>query len=339
MVRIKYLAFVATGLLVTVSLAMAQAEEEKHLEEVHQCAHQALNLGGYVQARWEGTLEDRAMPNAFRIPRAYFGASGDVGECFSYKALLTMPGTSVELYDAYVDVKPIEYLGIRIGQFQTPIGMEKLRSSSVILFPERTFASGFTIDRDIGVMLAGNIKFLTAQLGIFNGEGRNVKVDLNEGKDIAARLTVKPIDYMHFGGACQMGKRLWVDTTGMFSREWDFNRWGAEFALNPWDLWFATEIMGGKDDTISLMTYYAEAGWMFSVPLDWIHGVQPAVRYEAIDPNTDTAGDTRSIITAGINLHLLPADKAKLALCYRMITEERNEIDNNQIIVQLQLKF
>lgn len=339
MVRSRYLAFVATGLLVTVSLAMAQAEEEKHLKEVHQCASQALKLDGYVQARWEGTLEDRAMPNAFRIPRAYFGVSGDVAKYFSYKVLLTMPGASVELYDAYVDVKPIEYLGIRIGQFQTPIGMEKLISSSVILFPERTFASGFTIDRDLGVMLAGKIKFIGLQLGIFNGEGRNVKVDLNEGKDIAARLTLKPIDYMHFGGAYQMGKRLWVDTTGMFSREWDFNRWGAEFALNPWDLWFATEIMGGRDEEVSLITYYAEAGWMFSVPLDWIHGVQPAVRYEVADPNTDTAGDTRSIITAGINLHLLPADKAKLALCYRMITEERNEVDNNQIIAQLQLKF
>ena len=339
MVRIKCIA-VVMGLLVATSAVMAQAETgEKQLKKAPQGRNQALKLGGYVQARWEGTLEGRTMPNAFSIRRAYLGASGDVGECFSYKVLLTMPGTSVELYDAYVDVKPIKHLSLRAGQFQTPIGMEKLVSSSKILFPERTFASGFTTDRDLGVMLAGNGKFFDAQLGIFNGEGRNVKVDLNEAKDIAARLTVKPIDYMHYGGAYQMGKRLWVDTTGMVSRELDFNRWGAEFALNPWDLWCAAEIMGGKDEEVSLITYYAEAGWMFSVPLDWIHGVQPAVRYEAIDPNTDTAGDTRSIITAGINLHLLPADKAKLALCYRMITEERTEVDNNQIIAQLQLKF
>jgi hypothetical protein len=343
MVRIRCLAFVVTGLLVTVSLAMAQAEEEKHPEEVHQYRNQALKLGGYVQARWEGTLEDRAMPNAFSIRRAYFGASGDVEECFSYKVLLTMPGTSVELFDAYVDVKPIKYLSLRAGQFQTPIGMEKLTSSSVILFPERTFASGCEefplMDRDLGLMLAAKVEFLTAQLGIFNGEGRNVKVDLNEAKDIAARLTVKPIDYMHVGGAYQIGKRLWVDTTGTVSREWDFNRWGAEFALNPWDLWFATEIMGGRDEEVSLITYYAEAGWMFSVPLDWIHGVQPAVRYEVADPDTDADGDSRSIITAGINLHFLPKHQAKLALCYRMITEERTEVANDQIIAQLQLKF
>ena len=335
---------VVMGLLVTATTVMADAKSgEKQLKEAHQCKHQALNIGGYVQARWEGTLAVDEFPNAFRIRRAYLGASGNVGKCFSYKVLLTMPGPSVELYDAYVDVKPFKPLIIRVGQFQTPIGMEKLRSSSVILFPERTFSSGChdfpLMDRDLGVMLAGNVKSIGAQVGIFNGEGRNVKVDLNEAKDIAARLTVKPIDYMHIGGAYQMGKHLWVDTTGMFSREWSFNRWGAEFALNPWDLWFATEIMGGKDEEVSLMTYYAEAGWMFKVDLKWLHGVQPAVRYEAIDPNTDTAGDTRSIITAGINLHFLPKHQAKLALCYRMITEERTEVDNDQIIVQLQLKF
>jgi len=343
MVRIRYLAFVVTGLLVTVSLAMAQAEEEKPLKEVHQYGNQALKLGGYVQARWEGTLENRTMPNAFRIPRAYLGAAGSVTDCFDYRVLLLMPGTSISLFDAYVDIKPIKQLTLRVGQFQTPIGMEKLTSSSVILFPERTFASGCEefplMNRDIGIMLTGNIKFLTAQLGIFNGEGRNVKVDLNEAKDIAARLTLKPIDYMHIGGTYQTGRRSTPDTLGEPANEWNLNRWGAEFALNPWDLWFATEIMGGKDEEVSLITYYAEAGWMFSVPLDRIHGVQPAVRYEVADPNTDADGDSRSIITAGINLHLLPADKAKLALCYRMITEERTEIANDQIIAQLQLKF
>lgn len=339
MVRIKCIA-VVMGLLAATSAVMAQAETgEKQLKKAPQGRNQALSLGGYVQARWEGTLEGRTMPNAFSIRRAYLGASGDVGECLSYKVLLTIPGPSVELYDAYVDVKPLKPLAIRAGQFQTPIGMEKLVSSSKILFPERTFASGFTTDRDLGVMLAGNGKFFDAQIGIFNGEGRNVKVDLNEAKDVVARLTVKPIDYMHLGGAYQMGKRSTLDTLGEPANDWNFNRWGGEFALTPWDLWLATEFMGGKDEEVSLITYYAEAGWTFSVPYSWIHGVQPAVRYEAIDPDTDTDGDSRGIITAGVNLHFLPEHKAKLALCYRMITEERNEIDNNQIIVQLQLKF
>lgn len=347
MVRIRYLA-VVMGILVTVSLSMAQARGGKRLEkgeEGHQYKHQLVSISGYVQPRWEATLAGDSLLNTFGIRRAYFGGSGDVGKCFSYRVLLTLTERPapfiVALYDAYVDVKPSKLLSIRVGQFQTPIGMEKLVSSSKILFPERSYASGFAIDRDLGMMLASKVKFIGAQVGVFNGVGRNIRKDDNEAKDIVGRLTLKPIEWVHVGGAYLMGTRTSVDIvdTTLTVTDWPLSRWGAELALTPWNLRLAAEFMGGQDDTLSLMTYYAEAGWMFKLPCKWMYGIQPAARYEGFDPNTASDGDAESIITAGVNLHFLPKHRAKLALCYRMITEEQGEVNNDQIIAQLQLKF
>jgi hypothetical protein len=337
----KYLAAVM-GLLLSVSMGMAdgkcEGKEGKHEEGEHQCACQALKFGGYVQACWELGPD---FENTFRIRRAYLGIGGDVSSRFSYKLLFTMPGASLALYDAYVDVKLIEYLGIRIGQFQTPIGMEKLTSSSVVLFPERTFASGFAIDRDLGVMLASRIKFIGLQVGLFNGQGRNVP-DINEAKDLAARLTLKPVDWLHVGGAYQMGTNtlVEVDSTGMYFTDWDFNRWGAELTLTPWNLWLAAEFMGGADDETSLMTYYLETGWMFELSNTCFYGIQPAMRYEHNDLDAGEEGFAETRITGGLNFHFLPDNKAKLAVCYhRGWIDGEYDDTSDQFIAQVQLKF
>jgi len=300
-----------------------------------------IKIGGYVQARWEGTLADGLNHN-FRIRRAYIGAGGKVTDWLSYRVLATFPGASISLYDAFVDIKPVKYVGLRVGQFLTPFGYEKQRSSSVILFPERSYASGHPgffpiMDRDIGAMLYGGYSFINAKLGFFNGAGRNTADD-NNAKDIVGNLTLKVLDFFHVGGSYTMGTRTTLDTLGV-PTDWDMNRWGAEMTLTPLDLWLAAEFMGGADDAVSLMTYYAEAGWTFKLDSKCLHGIQPAARYEFVDPDTDTDGDSENTITAGINFHFLPKHKAKLALCYRMVMEEETAVDNDQIIAQLQVKF
>ncbi|MBD3286983.1 hypothetical protein GF359_10050 [candidate division WOR-3 bacterium] len=298
-----------------------------------------VNFAGYVQVRWEGTLADE-LSHSFGIRRAYLGAGGKVTDWLGYRVLLTFPGASVSLYDACIDITPVKFAGLRVGQFLTPFGFEKQHSSSVILFPERTYASGHPgyfpiMDRDIGAMLYGTGKFFDVKVGMFNGRGRNLADD-NNAKDLVGNLNFKFRDLFHVGGSYTMGTRTPDDT---LLSEWDFNRWGAEMTLTPLDLWFAAEFMGGADDEVSLMTYYAEAGWTFKLDTRCLCGIQPAVRYESVDPDTDTDDDSESILTGGINLHFLPKHKAKLALCYRMIMEETASVDNDQAIAQLQVKF
>ncbi len=213
------------------------------------------------------------------------------------------------------------------------IGMEKLASSSTILFPERTYASGTgqfsLVDRNIGLALTGKVAFVALQTGIFNASNDHI-----DQKDLAARLSIDPWGFMHLGGSYLIGN-LGSDTSMH-----PYNRYGAELALTPWSLWLAGEFMGGTiNDTASRITYYAEAGWLFKFGCPFFYGIQPAVRYEAVDPNTSVADDGENIITGGINFHILPDNKLKLALCYRMINEETNPVANDQIIAQLQVKF
>jgi len=303
-------------------------------------AAQLPQITGYFQPRWEATLGDGSLENSFLLRRAYFGVKGGVTEHIGYKVLFTCAKPSVSLFDAYLSISPIEYLNLRLGQFQTPIGMDKLTSGSVTPLLERPYVTGFVIDRDLGVLVAAGVKFVGVQLGVFNGQGRNV-VDVNEPKDIAARLVLNPLDFLHLGGAYQMGKytdQVLVDTV-LTDTLLDFNRWGVELALTPGPFRLAGEFMGGADDTVSAMLYYVEADWMLKLDCQCLYAVQPAVRYEMRDPDTDTDGDAETGFAAGVNLHFLPKHKLKLGVSYMLLMEETNPVDNDRIIVQFQWKI
>ncbi len=304
-------------------------------------ANKCLNMkiSGYMQPRWQATLGDSAMENSFRIRRASIGIGGSVGEIFSYKVVALFPGDAIKLGCAYVDVKPFKYFGVRLGQILTPFGFEKQRSSSAVLFPERSFASGHKlfplINTDIGIMAYSDLNIATVKLGLFNGSEKDVTND-NKAKDIYANLSFKPFKFLHVGASYSTETSIIIDTVTTT------NRWGADFSLTPWNLWLAAEYMhmDASDNYAAKTTYYAEAAWMFKTnACTWMYGIQPAVRYEFVDPNLSSNTGARTIITSGINIHILPKDKAKLALCYRIINEEETDIKNNQIIAQFQLKF
>ncbi|NLI98687.1 hypothetical protein GX441_08535 [bacterium] len=325
------LGFVSVSSVYAQKAPCPEGKEQECKEQV-----KPIVFSGYIQPRWEATI-DTAPPleNSFRIRRAYIGASGGFCSWLSYKVVLNLTGNAVSLFDAYADITPIEYISLRAGLFAVPIGMEKLASSSTILFPERTYASGSgkfpLIDRNIGLALTGKLAFLSLQAGVFNGS--NILAPSN--KDFAARLAVDPWSFLHLGGSYMVGN---LGPDNILTDPYD--RYGAELALTPWSLWLAGEFIGGTiNDTSSRITYYAEAGWLFKLGCPFFYGIQPAVRYEAVDPNTSVADDAENTITGGINLHFLSDNKLKLALCYRMINEEANAVNNDQIIAQLQVKF
>ncbi|NQV19214.1 MAG: hypothetical protein HQ534_11825 [Armatimonadetes bacterium] len=68
---------------------------------------------------------------------------------------------------------------------------------------------------------------------------------------------------------------------------------------------------------------------------DW--GVQPVLKYESYDPNTDEENDVESVITLGFNYFF--NDWTRLQLNYLYKAEEGNEISNDEILMQLQVKF
>ncbi len=65
--------------------------------------------------------------------------------------------------------------------------------------------------------------------------------------------------------------------------------------------------------------------------------LQPIVKYESYDPNIDEDDDIEDVITLGINYFF--NDWTRLQLNYLYKAEEGNEIANDEILMQLQVKF
>lgn len=65
--------------------------------------------------------------------------------------------------------------------------------------------------------------------------------------------------------------------------------------------------------------------------------LQPIIKYESYDPNTDADNDIATVITFGVNYFF--NDWTRLQLNYLYKAEEGIEIANDEILMQLQVKF
>ena len=84
------------------------------------------------------------------------------------------------------------------------------------------------------------------------------------------------------------------------------------------------------EGSINRSGYWAQA--MYMTP--W--NIQPVVKYETYDPNTDADNDIENVITFGFNYFF--NDWTRLQLNYLYKSEEVEE-SNDEFLMQLQVKF
>jgi len=105
-------------------------------------------------------------------------------------------GGTAALWDAYVDLRPFPWLGIRGGKFKTPLALERAQSEAAIVFPERALPTVLAPNRDVGFELFGALLggAISYEGGIFNGATDNSieDVDTNHAKDFAGRIFLLP---------------------------------------------------------------------------------------------------------------------------------------------------
>ena len=77
--------------------------------------------------------------------------------------------------------------------------------------------------------------------------------------------------------------------------------------------------------------YWAQAMYM----TEW--NIQPVVKYEYYDPNIDVDDDGESTITFGFNYFF--NDWTRLQMNYLYKAEEGTELANDEVLMQLQVKF
>jgi phosphate-selective porin OprO/OprP len=104
-------------------------------------------------------------------------------------------GTTV-LQDAWLDVNYSAKARVRVGKFKSPVGLERLQSATALAFVERAYPTALVPNRDVGVMLHGDLAggVVAYAAGVFNGapDGGSVDLDLADGKDVAGRLFLSP---------------------------------------------------------------------------------------------------------------------------------------------------
>ncbi len=157
-----------------------------------------LQLRGYVHfdGRFFSNDGGRLATDTFLLRRVRPIFAGTVGRHFEFQIMPDFGmGTSV-LQDAWLDVNYSPTLRVRVGKFKSPVGLERLQSATALAFVERAYPTALVPNRDVGVMLHGNLAggVVAYAAGVFNGapDGGSVDLDLADGKDVAGRLFLSP---------------------------------------------------------------------------------------------------------------------------------------------------
>ncbi|CAN5901816.1 hypothetical protein BH24GEM1_BH24GEM1_16100 [soil metagenome] len=237
------------------------------------------------------------------------------------------------LRDAYIDVRFTREerpttLYLRAGQEKRPFSRYELTSSNNLPSIERGAGQGLPgrasnnlfeaagfIAHDVGASLRlehelDDARMVTLKVGAYNGQGENLN-DVNDRKSFGARGTVAitpKIDvgaswFAHDGIVMAGGVPDSAFVNHAFDVDAQYGKPGDEgvFAL--------AEYLEGTDATAekarmrglqAVAAYHVRTGNSAS----WLSAIEPALRLDLADPNSDAADDAVTTVTAALGLYL-----------------------------------
>lgn len=300
-------------------------------------------LSGYIQTGYE--YSDDA--STFFIKRARLVLSDDITPKLDYRLQLELAG-GPKIVDLYVNYKPFDALKIKVGQYKVPFSIENtdyppLRLELIEYPMAIRFLAGMNdvcgisaTGRDMGATLYGGFfkrdgyHILNYDLGVFNGEGLNTK-DKNKSKDIAARITLKPLP-----GLLVAGYYYWGEYGAEYLQR---ERYGAGAAYDRGAVVVRGEWIGGKTgfaDALSSVGsdgWYVTAGWRASSK--WM----PVVRYERFSPDTEERSAFRQTnYTAGVLWQPLKFLRCQLNYTYEQYASSAAD-DRNVVACMVTASF
>lgn len=205
----------------------ANAQENKLL--------QGVKLSGYGMLQYQASDQDGARSNTFGLRLARVAMDGRAYDDFYYKVQMQINGnvdntavqnsSSIRLVDLFAEWQKYEFLRVKAGQFKRPFSFENpmhpitqgfmsysQNVSKLVGFSDRTGEQASN-GRDIGVQLQGDLlknaagrNLLHYQVGVFNGQGINVK-DADNRKDLIGGVWVMPVEGLRIGAFGWTGSR------------------------------------------------------------------------------------------------------------------------------------
>jgi len=334
-----------------------------------------VKVFGFIQPEVNYLISDRDgflgddNASSFYFNRARIGVKGNIPYDFSYYFVTefsprvnSQNSSAATVCDAFITYKRFApYFKASVGQFKTQISAEQLHGCHKLLTINRSkpVVNIAGPIRDVGVMFSGSIDTLLGSnlkdlfgytIGIMNGAGRNV-LDDNIYKDITARLTIKPFNFLTIGGNYRYGKTLIEEIEGSrttFGVDLTFNSnnfflqgeylFADNEGTKPASTSCSGEVIPAKPATDE-NGYYIQAAYM----TPW--NLQPVVKFETYDPDIDTEaaakGDlhVENVLTFGLNYFFNDWTRVQLNYLYKAEENSFVEIYNDEIILQFQIVF
>lgn len=259
-------------------------------------------ISGYLQTGYEWSDNS----STFFIKRIRLSLAGDiVRDKLDYRLQVEF-ASSPKIVDAYVQYTPCGALNIKVGQYKVPFSIEntdypplRLELIDYPMALQRLMGlsepiGGGTLastGRDMGATLWGGLierdgyRLINYDFGVFNGSGINTK-DKNRSKDIAARLTLKPVRGLLLSGSYYRGeygenylRRVRYGAGVCYDR-------GAGVVRGEW--------IGGKTGDTESAGWYVTGGWRAT------RSLMPVVRYDTYESDTSRASVRQTNYTAGL---------------------------------------
>jgi len=157
-------------------------------------------LHGLVQVDSRSFFNDGQVNgnDGFLLRKARPIFSGTVFRDFDFMFMPEFGGSTVQIMDAYVGYRYNPALQLQVGKFKSPVGLENLQGDGNLSFNERSIANNLIPNRDLGIMVKGDLFSGAASyaVGIFDGapdySATTFNSPLQDGKAVAGRVFVQP---------------------------------------------------------------------------------------------------------------------------------------------------
>jgi phosphate-selective porin OprO and OprP len=305
----------------------------------------ALKIFGFLQSQYEYNFENQPK-NSFSFERARIGVMGSIPYDFSYYVVMELSpfiAPNPYLLDAFITYSRYNWARVSIGSFKTPIGLETNIACNGMLTVYRSTVTLQTVApfRDIGMVFMGGDEttLLSYQIGIMNGSGLG-RLDNNKMKDIVGRVLFKPVDFVKIGGSFRTGYPSYNnndDSRTTLAGELQANFKGfslqAEYIMDKGD--YNRDLGGGCSGNLIDLGEKRNGGYAtFAYLTKW--NLEPVFKYDFFDSG-NAQNYKESNMTYGLNYYF--NDWTRLQLNYIYRAEKPTEVKNDELVLQLQVKF
>ena len=241
--------------------------------------------------------------------------------------------SGLRLRDAWIDVRfgpeaNRTAIYLRGGQEKRPFSRYELTSSVNLPSMERGAGQGLLprasndifggagfLSHDVGASLRmehkiDDVRMATLKVGAYNGQGESLN-DVNDKKSFGARGTVAVTPKVDVGASWFTHDAIVVTPTatdsGFTNTAFDLDaQYGKVGDEGPFVL---AEYLQGDDaspdkNTMRGIQVLAAYNIRMKSPTSWIYAVEPVIRFDSADPNTDADADRVTTITALLGIYM-----------------------------------